>query len=101
MLGFIPNRFNDVKMLRESRATKTFAASDKYLDEPIVLVKHFRRRYFDVNRLETERVISAFMGLRHRELSRMLDVGLSGDGDLYVVREYSPAIASPKPLTVD
>src|SRR5690349_2874004 len=101
MRGLIPSRFTDIKILRETRATRTFSATDKYFDEPIVLVKHFRRRYFDVNRLETERVISAFMGLRHQNLSRMLDVGLTGDGDLYVVREYFPAIASPEPLTFD
>jgi serine/threonine protein kinase len=101
MRGLIPSRFTDIKILRETRATRTFSASDKYFDEPIVLVKHFRRRYFDVNRLETERVISAFVGLRHQNLSRMLDVGLTGDGDLYVVREYFPAIASPEPLTFD
>src|SRR5262249_52264234 len=92
----------DKKILHETRAIKTFTASDKYFDEePTVLVKYFRRRYFDVNRPEAERVISVFMGLRHQNLSRMLDVGLTGEGDLYVVREHFPETGSPSPPTFD
>jgi transcriptional regulator with PAS, ATPase and Fis domain len=84
----ISNRFNVVKVLRDSHGTSTFMASDLWSEKGAVLIKTFRKDQFDHERATLDKTLSIFMGMRHPHVIPISDVGSSKSEDFYVVREY-------------
>jgi len=87
---FVPSRFSVIRVLRDDGHSKTFLGTDHLLERADVVVKICGKGHFDHDRDLIQR-LSWFSGIRHDNLSTIVDAELTTRGDLYCVREYLPA----------
>ena len=88
---FVPSRFSVIRVLRDDGHSKTFLGTDHLLERADVVVKICGKGHFDHDRDYLIQRLSWFSGIRHDNLSTIVDAGLTTRGDLYCVREYLPA----------
>ena len=88
---FVPSQFSVIRALQEDSNSKTFLATDHFLEREDVVVKIVRKGLFSRDRDHLLNRISWFTGIRHDNLSIVFDAGLTPKGDLYFVREYLPS----------
>src|SRR5947207_10628993 len=89
MRGVNLNRFSVTKTLKDDRACKTYIAFDRWLQRPDLIVKVFRKAYFSAEEIKNDRSLAWFASMRLPRLLPVIDAGMTKDGDLYLVREYS------------
>ena len=87
---FVPSRFSVIRVLRDDGHSKTFLGTDHLLERADVVVKICRKGHFGRDRDYLIERLSWFSGIRHDNLTTIVDAGLTTRGDLYCVREYLP-----------
>src|SRR5690242_12556334 len=92
----LSSRFRVLRALRETRTIRTLVALDLSNENQTVLLKIFRRNQVHFNRIETDRILSLFRGIKHPHLVPITHSGLTKDGDIYVVREFLPLLVSSR-----
>ncbi len=90
MTTLFPDRFSVSRLLRNDTTATTFVAKDLLLEQREVLVKLVPKTRFARDDKNLVNHFSWFMGVKHDQLSEIIDVGLTAKKELYLVREYFP-----------
>src|SRR4051812_20534576 len=90
MKVLVPDRFDVIRVLKESADSKTVLAVDNTLNQSEMLVKVTRTEHLNRTLGTLIERVSWFLGIRHHNFAQILDVGVTPKGDLYYVRDYLP-----------